>query len=45
MSDVVESRTPSQCRTHHQKMLLRYGSIDSIIVGQSYLLTKKIILQ
>ena len=26
-----KSKTPAQCRTHHQKMLARYGSMDNLI--------------
>lgn len=31
MSFTVKSRTPSQCHTHHQKMMMKYGSIEAIV--------------
>lgn len=31
MSKYVKTRTPTQCHTHHQKMMTRYGNIESII--------------
>ena len=31
MSKQVKTRTPTQCHTHHQKMMARYGSIEVII--------------
>lgn len=27
----VKTRTPTQCHTHHQKMMAKYGSIEAII--------------
>ncbi len=31
MSLTVKSRSPSQCHTHHQKMMMKYGSIEAIV--------------
>ena len=31
LSTFVKTRTSTQCRSHHQKMLIRYGSIENII--------------
>lgn len=31
MSQYVKSKNPEQCRSHHQKMVLKYGSIQGII--------------
>lgn len=33
MSLFVRTRSPDQCRTHHQKIFNRYGSIDKILTG------------
>jgi hypothetical protein len=33
MSKYVKSRTPSQCRSHHQKMLVKCGSIGGILTN------------
>lgn len=31
MSRKVKTRTATQCHTHHQKMVARYGDIDGVI--------------
>ena len=31
MSQAIKSRTSLQCRSHHQKMLKKYGSIENIV--------------
>jgi hypothetical protein len=31
MSRKVKTRTPQQCHSHHQKMMKKFGNIDSII--------------
>ena len=31
MSKLIRTRNPQQCRSHHQKMLIKYGSIDKIV--------------
>ena len=31
MSKVIKSRDPSQCHSHHQKMLIKYGSVAEIL--------------
>jgi hypothetical protein len=31
LSKVVKTRTPVQCRSHHQKMIKKYGSIEAIL--------------
>lgn len=35
LSKYVRTRTPSQCHTHHQKMMIKYGSIERIITEMS----------
>ena len=34
MSFEIESKTPDQCRSHHQKMMMRYKSVENIIRGR-----------
>jgi hypothetical protein len=31
MSNLIQTRTPIQCRTHHQKFENKLGSIDAVI--------------
>jgi len=31
MSKFVKTRTSEQCRSHHQKMILHHGDLDSIV--------------
>ena len=31
MSKKVKTRTPQQCHSHHQKMMKKYVTLDSII--------------
>jgi hypothetical protein len=31
MSKLVKTRNPIQCRSHHQKMLAKFGSLENII--------------
>ena len=31
MSHHLKKRGPDQCRSHHQKMSIKYGSIEAII--------------
>ena len=31
LSEAINTRTPDQCRSHHQKMQLKYGSLESIV--------------
>lgn len=31
MSLFMVSKTPKQCRTHHQKMMIKFGSVEMII--------------
>jgi hypothetical protein len=31
MSEFIETRSPNQCRSHHQKMEKNYSSVSSII--------------
>ena len=38
MSKAVVTRNPTQCHTHHQKMKLRYETIEEIINAYQYLL-------
>jgi hypothetical protein len=35
LSKCVKTRTPTQCHTHHQKMMVKYGSIATIIIELS----------
>jgi hypothetical protein len=32
MSKSVKSRTPQQCHSHHQKMIKKYGCVETIIM-------------
>jgi hypothetical protein len=45
-SEQIPSRTSAQCRSHHQKMMERYGSIEQVVeeLSKSYLIptSKKI---
>ena len=31
MSEHLQKRDPEQCRSHHQKMSIKYGNIEQII--------------
>ena len=31
ISGYVRTKTPNQCRSHHQKMMYRYGNLQEII--------------
>jgi hypothetical protein len=31
LSKYVKTRTPTQCHTHHQKMMVKHGSIENIV--------------
>jgi hypothetical protein len=35
MSEAVRSRSPAKCHSYHQKMMIRFGSIDAIILSHS----------
>ncbi len=37
MSQKVKTRSPTQCRTHHQKMLEKYDNVEGIIENHLYL--------
>lgn len=37
MSRAVQSRNSTQCHTHHQKMIAKYGSIEAVIAQFQYL--------
>jgi hypothetical protein len=41
MSKVIKSRTSCQCRSHHQKMLVKYGTIDNVLREMKHMLTGK----
>jgi transketolase len=41
MSQLLKSRTASQCRSHHQKMLHKFGSIENVIEGLRDLVARK----
>ena len=38
MSKRVKSRNPTQCHTHHQKMLEKFKDISAIVENHRYLL-------
>jgi len=38
MSKTIRNRSAIQCRSHHQKMLMKYGNIDNIILCNKHLL-------
>jgi hypothetical protein len=38
MSRFIPNRNSYQCRSHHQKMMVKYGSIENLIKKFSYLL-------
>ena len=40
MSKIIKSRSSCQCRSHHQKMLVKYGSIDNILTELDDLITQ-----
>ena len=33
MSKAVKTKSPTQCRSHHQKMLIKYETYENIIDG------------
>lgn len=33
MSEYIETKTPTQCRSHNQKMLIKFGDVMKIISG------------
>ncbi len=37
MSQKVKTRNPSQCHTHHQKMIRKYDNIEGIIENHLHL--------
>jgi hypothetical protein len=41
MSKKVKSRNSTQCHTHHQKMMAKYGSIEEIISHYEFLLESR----
>lgn len=36
MSYEIGSKTPNQCRSHHQKMIIKFKTIQNIILGRVY---------
>ena len=41
MSAYIKTRTSNQCRSHHQKMLFRFGNYENIVSHfQTYFLRK-----
>ena len=42
MSTLIKGRNSAQCRSHHQKMLAKYKSLDGIIEHFQDLLGKKL---
>jgi len=41
LSECIYSRNATQCRTHHQKLLAKWGSIDGIIIAFRKLVAKR----
>ncbi len=43
MSLYLKKRGPDQCRSHHQKMSIKYGNIDEIVkkITEEKILTQK----
>jgi predicted P-loop ATPase len=33
MSDKIGTKTPHQCHSRHQKMLIKYGSLDNLLIA------------
>lgn len=44
MSYAITTRTAAQCHSHHQKMSLKYGSLEDIIFHFQHLLPMKKVL-
>lgn len=40
MSKWIKTRSSIQCHTHHQKMIKKYDSIDTIVKEHAFLLIK-----
>ena len=40
MSQTITSRVPDQCRSHHQKLEIKYGSLEAIVRAHDTLLLK-----
>jgi hypothetical protein len=40
MSNAIRSRTAAQCHSHHQKMMIKFGSVDNIIKAHVHLIKK-----
>ena len=41
MSSMVGTRNPTQCHTHHQKMMIMYGSVEEIIEKETAFLASR----
>lgn len=43
MSKVVKTKDPAQCRSHNQKMMIKYGTPEDIVkaLGRDFNLLKK----
>lgn len=35
MSNYIKTRNPEQCRSHHQKMMIKYGTLENILASYS----------
>ena len=44
MSKVVKTKDPAQCRSHNQKMMIKYGTPEEIVkaLGKNFSLSKKV---
>lgn len=43
MSSAIPTRTAAQCHCHHQKMMLKHGTIEGVIKAHRHLLSTKYI--
>ena len=41
MAEEIKTRNAAQCHTHHQKMVMKYGSIDNVLIELSHLTRPK----
>lgn len=39
MSKILKTRNAQQCRSHHQKMIAKYGSIEAIVNSHAHLIS------
>ena len=41
MAEEIKTRNAAQCHTHRQKMVMKYGSIDNVLIELSHLTRPK----